>query len=468
MSAGNVQVVGIEVSQAIQNLANAIPLIEGKSGIVRVYVETRDLPSDTLVKGTLRVVSAGKKKSIDSIASLHLRAGGQPGVNAQRQDWGESLNFYVAPDLLKKGPLALQLAALTPVMSGDTAPAVDPHQVDLQVQSGFPLRIRAVGLRVRDPKRNNTVDAPAPASYRALRSLLERAFPASKIAWSEATLDAPPGFAPPYPPDGPGWQSLHDLACAEVMKLRALEVGADDVDHRTLYYAMVYHPVEFLVGAVSNLPGTARTDIVGVGPATGDGHYSVHELGHELGCLHPGGQGQSKEDPNFPDPEGRISTAQANHFGIDPGDGASPPQLLPWKTCYDLMTYREPQWVSAYHYQNMMGRIAEVDALGRQPGDFLQVIGTYSLEDDADCRIVGAVSSKLRLSPAPTAGSKIRLEARDNTGKVLFGEAVEQKNARALDLPQDSGAFQVSVPKNPKIKLLVLLVDGRAVVQHPI
>jgi hypothetical protein len=470
------EVLGIEVVQSIQNLQNDIPLLAGKRTAVRVYVRPHDLTTDVPVTGTLALRRAGASEEVASESSVVLRRDGDhPALEEQRRSLERSLWFPLTGDQASVGRVELHLKKVTPTLHGDPDLEVMNHPpTEVDFQPGPTLRVRAVALRVRDP---DTGEAHVPnAGHRyAFRSYLERAFPISQVQWSEIAIDAAPNFAPPYAEAGaspahPGraWQAKFDLACAHLMAIRAREVEAGE-DSRTHYYGLVYHPRDFFVGAVADVPAVPRPDIVGIGPAeSGDGSYAAHELAHTLGRLHPGhGPDQSPEDPDFPeDYNGMLSSAREGHHGFDVGDATQRPRVLPYDHWHDLMTYNDPQWVSAYTYQGLLERLlAEQQvARGGRPGDYLHVIGTYSFGNgEIGGSLTHVFPGSFRL-PAPVEDQdRVVVIGRDDSDATLFEVKVERKRRAATDLPRGSSAFHITVPNDHRLAKLELWVDSRLV-----
>ena len=54
-SGGTVSVSGMEVTQAIQNIAHEVRLIAGKRTVVRVYLQPEDLPRNVRVRGEVAI-----------------------------------------------------------------------------------------------------------------------------------------------------------------------------------------------------------------------------------------------------------------------------------------------------------------------------------------------------------------------------------------------------------------------------
>jgi hypothetical protein len=476
-----IKILGIEVVQSIQNLGHTIPLLAYKQTMVRVYVRPTHLGVDMPITGTLELrrgeeeeASEIRSESVFQLRSLDIGDDDRSYLDRQRRFVDRSLNFRLGPDQIREGAVRLRLKQVAPTLHGDPGVSFQEVEVEVHFERGPVLRVRAVGLRVRDP-RTGTLHAPKQSHFKALRSFLERAFPVSSIDWSEITVAAATGFEPPYSGGqtsianpGPVWQKKFDIACAHLMAIRAQDVDSG-LDPRTHYYGMVYHPNDFFVGAVSNVPDSPRPDIIGIGPAEfEDGSYGAHELAHTLGRLHPGFcEGQSAEDTDFPASyRGRLSDSHEDdqHHGFDIGDSIDQPRVLPFDEYYDLMTYCHPLWVSAYSYKGMLQRLREEEKVVPEKGEYLQVIGLYDLE-----KIEGALSYVFPVhtrSLAIGTEEQVVVAGMDAAGKQLFKEKVELKRTAAIDLTQNSGAFQITVPNLNKLRKLELRVADVPVASH--
>ena len=469
-----IEVLGMEVVQSIQNMKGDIPLLAHKKTAVRVYVHPSGLATSVPVTGTLSVTREGKCEEIESAWSVELRKDGHhPRLEDQRHSLDRSLCFFLDGAQVEPGQVELCLRRVTPTLRGDRDVGIEVGQQPAQADfwPGPTLSVRVVCLRVRDPRTNQMHEPNAGHRY-AMRSFVERAFPVSRVQWSETTLDAATGFEPPYSDGGssladPGrtWQEKFDVACAHLMAIRARELE-DGEDRATRYYGVVHHPTDFFVGAVSDVPATARPDIVGVGPADGsDGSYAGHELAHMLGRLHPGfGSGQSKEDREFPSAyKGRLSSAMEGHYGFDVGDATQRPRVLPFDHWYDLMTYGEPLWVSAYTYKGLLRGLQEERAEPEKrtrEGDYLHVVGTYDLTKGATKGTLAYVfPGRIKSLASVETRDHVVAVGRDERENTLFEANVELKRAAAIDMPRDSGAFHITVGRHERLSRLELWVD---------
>jgi hypothetical protein len=471
-------VLEIEAVQSIQNLAHAMPLLAGRPTAVRVYVTPRDLPSSQHVSGTLELTGPnGAIVEVKSARSIRLHQNSHIGLASQRRNIRLAFHFPLRPDQAVKGPSRVRLKQVTPVLAGEPGISIKPNGRTIIFEEGPVFRLKAVGFRVRDPATGH-VHVPEPGHFSAPRSFLERAFPASRVEWSQLVIDAPAGFEPPYGEGaaeterGGRWQSLVALACAYLMAIRTRDVDSG-TDQRTRYYGLVHHPVEFFVGAASDVPATARPDVVGVGPAEAEASYTAHELGHMLGGLHPGHCGESQEDPDFPaDFAGRLSSPALDCHGFDVGSGSEPAQVLPYDRWYDLMTYCESLWVSAYSYRKLLERMRAEDRLGADAcqGRFVQVIGTYVVGQEkgrghrrGHGQFVYVFPTSSQALSRNDPDSPVQVVGVDGSGCRLFEVGVERKRPEALDLFRESGAFQLTVPLYDELRGLQLWVHKRLV-----
>ena len=178
------------------------------------------------------------------------------------------------------------------------------------------------------------------------------------------------------------------------------DISNGSIDPHTHYYGLVSdsggqvaNDKGFMRGC-SDQPSTPDPSATGSGPAgngwPGDPHasyadwYGGHELGHTFGRKHPGiCKYETKDDPNYPFPDGTISDIQGSFVGLDFGDAgvdtnsgalitATPPPagstpvprtVLPGPSTTEIMTYcAEPQWLSSYTFEEIRQRMIDEDS----------------------------------------------------------------------------------------------------------
>jgi len=463
----SIRVIGTEVVQSIQSMSGDVPLIAGKRSLARVYVEPVSVSGTHLCYGVIKLTKEnGKATEIRSIEPIVISGVSIITLEEQRSSLANSFNFLLPSEYLVEGNLEISLVNVDSIVAETSAPLVIANSSKVSFEPELTLRVRVIGLRVKKTD-SEIIEQPDEDEFERIGSWLLRAFPCSSIDFSYTFIDGAIGFEPPYVtrtdclPDR-RWQKMHDLACTHLMAHRAEEVR-NGRDPRTYYYAIVEHDGHDIHGAVSNVSDEGRSDIVGVGPAGDpDGTLAGHELAHALGCLHPGyGTCQSKEDENYPDDNrGRISNEKELHIGWDCGDEMLPMRIFPYTT-YDFMTYySKPHWVSAHYYKKILSSLRKTErVILTQATENIYIAGLYSLtEKSGEIKYVDL--GDLVLPKPAELNYRVEIEVVDIVGKTVDKANIEQKSSLALDLHQDSGAFQLTIPYNPDANRLTLKIDG--------
>lgn len=381
-SAPSVRVLGIEVTQAIQNMSHDVRLIAGKAAVVRVYLAPHGVASQLHVRGEI-VVSAGLGVPGTYVASeneLLLDPAAHPALEEQRRDAALSLNFHLPEP--PAGPMKVHLKRVSLVGGNDLRIDSAGGERHVVFTSGPILKVRALGIRYVDRRQNPAPNfSPDPTHFEHLRSYLTRAYPVARVEWSQAVIDAPANFAPPFSgqplPNGfdPLWWALLGMLHQHLLTIRQADIGGG-WDPRTHYYGLVSDHAGFFRGAANDVPTAPAPNTVAVGPcgkprqgfwdndlSYGD-WYGAHELAHTFGRFHPGFCDQSKEDLEFPHADGQISDAAQDCIGFDVGDAALdlPMRAYPRETWADFMTYCDRQWVSKYTYDGLYDRLLAEEA----------------------------------------------------------------------------------------------------------
>jgi hypothetical protein len=360
---------GIEVTQAIQTLDNAVPLVAGKATVARVYLSCYQAPGMT-VRGILRAQGVSTLPvDVASIADTFLDAANAGNPNAMRKDMNLSLNFVLPAALLAEGPLSLSLDSLIDTSTGTLLQVAFNSPSTVHFGASHPLRVRV--LAVRYNQQVNPLPAP-PSTFVAtaddlqhLRSWLGRAYPVADVIWSSGTIDANN--------QGPFTAGVMN---AQLAAIRAQDVAAG-VDKRTHYYGMVADGGFFMRGLASGIPGQPDPSVVASGPTGPNSYgwdfdgsygdwYGGHELGHTFGRFHLGsGCGETSDDPNYPYIFGQLANYDAGCVGFDVGDAALGIAMAayPGIAWHDVMTYCNNQWLSDYTYHRIRTRLVAEDGL---------------------------------------------------------------------------------------------------------
>jgi hypothetical protein len=372
---------GLEVTQAIQDMPHSVPLIANKQTWARAYLSANTTAPVTVSSAVLNVRNTATNTVTQVVSNTPVAI--NPAQNGQLRTKRESLslsfNFPLPAGLTAQGKEEFTLANLS---NPAGPPLICSNCVAGRRAVGFvasaPLRVRIVGLQYTTGTPPQTF-TPFATDFALLPSWLTRAYPAPQVISSQLTTQA-----------NAVWPFTCNQANAQLSALRATEVGGGGVDARTHYLAMVANGGGFMRGCASSPPAPAGPTAVASGPTgnpagpgpvpvnvTGDidgsfgDWYGGHELGHTFGRLHPGFcNGNSADDPNFPFPNGQISTNDGAFTGLDVGDAANaiPATVLPGASRFEIMTYcNQPQWLSSYTYEAIRNELNAEDPSGGGP-----------------------------------------------------------------------------------------------------
>jgi hypothetical protein len=364
------QLDAMEVTQAVQDLNESVPLIAGKATIVRLYLSCYSSPGVT-VRGQISVRRAPSAPpvTIPSLNTVVLDPAQAGNIPVKRNDATRSLNFPLPYPSTGVGQLSISINSITNVVTGIPMVVGCERRPTVWFHASPPLRVRVIGFRYSQGSPPVTY-TPSSLDFQGLISWLGRAYPVGQVLSSQAVVDATAS-----PPFGCG-----DIN-AQLAAIRALDV-AGGTDQRTHYYGLVSDGGFFMRGCAGVPVSAPDPSSVGSGP-TGPGTwgwdfdgtygdwYGGHELGHTYGRLHPGFCGETQDDlNNYPFPNGQLASSDPSFAGFDMGDPVLGFAMaaLTGTQWHDVMTYCNFQWLSAYTYQGVRRRLLAEDALGAGSG----------------------------------------------------------------------------------------------------
>jgi hypothetical protein len=464
----------IEAVQVVQDSSGSVPLIAGKSTVIRVYVAQSPTNDPISVTGALRVSRDGHDVVIDSESSATPASPTTTDLRPLREHIESSLNFRLPSEGLQPGDIEVQVTQLRRTAPG---PEVDlpcgncaAKKFALKLVDRPPLNVRLVGLRYRAGTPPTGYVARL-LDFELIDSWLKRVYPTGDVEVTKCFLDTDEqwpfdcttantivanlrtkelSYAGPRSTEGP-----QPNACG-IPPRSAAELA------KTHYYGVVFDGGGFMRGCANKIPDAVDYNAVASGP-TGDPSrwqnfqwdsdgsygdwYAGHEIGHLMGRLHPGKCGSSPDDTHYPFTTGRISGADGDLVGIDVG---YPPRnillaALPGTIWSDTMDYCDHVWQSAYTFNAISTRLESErnpSAAGPQPGgqqsaepqitsqQLLNVIALVNLSArTGKLRFINRVSQGVITASATTHDASIRVL--DGSGHILRELAV----AVQLDIP---------------------------------
>jgi len=484
----HVSLQGLEVVQAVQDTANSVPLIAGKTTWVRAYLDkntgTRTVTATLTAAGATTVnISASAPITVNPAESLVIR----------RSTWSKSLNFAIPAALTAAGTTAFTLSTPRDVATTPKTIICANCSTPLSVtfKNAPPLVVRAIGISYTftPPAGGPAVTAsPAATDFTLLQSWLGRAYPVSQTTFSQTTVAST--TAAPF---------LCGSANAQLAAIRATDMAQPGADSRTHYLGLVSTQGFGMRGCSSGIPGSADPTTVASlpsGPPSAsivpvnvagdtDGSfadwYGGHELAHTFGRAHPGFcNGNSADDAAFPYPNGQISDGTSNSFvGLDVGDSTNSISLAAlWGgSTFDIMTYcNQPQWLSAYTYQAVHQRLLDENPgfvelaahLPSRPGagaNQVHVVARLNLTKKTGS--IDYVTPLPRVAPSVGPTGRAELVVRDAQKRELLRRPVPVKLDTDIPPGEDQTALvDAAIPFKPNMAQIELVLDGAVVAQY--
>jgi hypothetical protein len=417
-----IRVVATHLNQGSQTLLGETPLVTGRPGLLRVFLQA-DTPTAPGARVRLLVRSGGGQV----VSDRWLTRDGGGGIEALAPDpgrrnrsWNQAIpGAWVQPGFSWR--LEVEVEPGTPLVSW---PA-----------SGEWFTPRVVGL---PPFRATFI----PVHIQSW-NLTGRITPSNLADYARVTLDAFPlgetdlqVRTTPLVYDGPVSNSslMWNTILQDIRDLRLLEGAIDRYYHGILRRA----PGPGTAGIAyiaANPEGVENLAAVSFDELPNASAIIAHEFGHNFGRLHAPCAVTAQLDPNFPHAGATLGS---------PGYAPSNDQLLGDPDLRDLMSYCFPNWSSDYTYAAILG-MREARPVGSPP---LAVALTGSVdalrpEVAAGLLIGGGWDGEtgfLRPSLAVDAPltrqdprGDVQIQVEDATGRILF---VGRYASAALDHPE--------------------------------
>jgi len=466
----------IEVSNAIQDQSNSVPLIAGKLTLVRVYVDCgAGCTSLTNVTGVLR----GYGPSGELPGSPISPSGLQKVITAYHvNDWStqrayltQTLNFTLPPGWTSGTvTLTAQVASAQASITRPFMPARPPRVAVMPIHYIY-----------------NGVDArPSPSTVQTGHSWTYRVYPV--------------GVQPIVLPEMPWVGSCFGNYCSRIVKgvkeiILLLRLKGELWWHNLLNpdkqadYIFGWLPPETYSGGAGVLSGT--TAFGGDHPVYGLGIFA-HEVAHMLGRPHTKvGTQESCENPS-PDPSDwppEYPDAKIQEWGLDGRTfgwliSSSSALKNPSET-YDYMSYcwvpygtppqppRGPAWTSPHTYMQLYTQTMRMQApaltsdspLASQP--YFIASGLVYTDNTTTLDPIWVITSTSALSNPPT-GTAYCLDAQNSSGTALTSRCFDLSFTDHLGEPVGVDFFNLMLPYPPGVSRIVLKRGAQELAVRPV
>lgn len=324
------ELTGLEVNQAVQNLRNDVELVTGRPTIVRAHLRSKAAATVFGVSAQLAGRRNGQPLPGSPLTNINL--GGTIDVTSapNRGALSDSLNFRLPESWLSE-TVELELIVDTHAfdcLEDDGSATPSNCRVTVTFLPGIDPPVTLVPMFWQDANLN--LYATTADDLNAVAGLIESTFPLVRLNW-ELRAPLPAGGDPPDV----------TIVLPLLEKFRKLD-GSN-----RLYLGVL---VNWVSGEYDGLAYVGKNAAVAYLYA--DTLAPPHEMAHILGRFHVNCNGREKNvDNGYPYAMGLISpttTGPTAYFGLNPlMNRVFPP------TAGDLLGYCRPYWVSDYTYEAM-------------------------------------------------------------------------------------------------------------------
>jgi hypothetical protein len=272
----NIELVGIEVIQTIQDWNNSAPLVENKTTYVRAHIQPLDSQNTVVARARLRgyrdgVELTGSPLTAESPGYIIARANA-----AQRRSIiGDSLNFRLPHDWLN-GSVELRVEGLGGLNCHESAGLPNDCSVTVTFSRTDRLEIEFVGIEWSED--GNTYEV-LPGHYSELAERLRAIYP---IASDTTGLD--------WRWDEMKWDSIFRPSLLAVLArlelMQASDLCFSSLGCERIYYGVLRGPSASNIGGLAIIGGNVSSGFLPDDEFTYGRNRHAHEIGHNLGRGH--------------------------------------------------------------------------------------------------------------------------------------------------------------------------------------
>jgi predicted carbohydrate-binding protein with CBM5 and CBM33 domain len=476
-TAPSVELLGIEVTQGIQNLRNDIFLVQNKRTFVRAHIRSS---SGTIYGVDGQLIGKRDNLLLPGSPLRPINAVGQVLENPLRNQLNDSFLFEL-PDSWRSGTIELEFkSASGGLICNDPDRDGKPNH-DCRTQIFFEtaptLQIRFVGISYKE---NGISYSPTVDEYRQIVTILKDVYPISSVDWdyTERSYSARPTLDQVN--SDLAWQRRFDQ-CWTVL----------DQGCKRIYYGVLIDPSggNSDGGLAAGIPSWVASGYFPRGPRGVDYNGGLnltplippHEIAHTLGRHHAefcnanalvkdifGNLVYPAGYEAFPYAGGYISRLHEGEDKLLYGFSTSSLQVKPPQRG-ELMSYCAPLWISDWTYGKLLNAMRErigtnivssKALLAEQTQTYILVGGSIDFSA-ATGRLDPAyiVDSDLQTEVPSSGGYKVRFV--DSSGVTLADYTFEPNASSEPDQQGHLlGAFNLALPYDSNTSRIILMRGG--------
>ncbi|MCB9156830.1 MAG: IPT/TIG domain-containing protein [Caldilineaceae bacterium] len=375
---------GLEVTQAIQNLANSAPLVANKTTYVRAYGKQLAGPSAPNVEARLVGTKNGNPLPGSPLQPLNGARALTTGGSFDRARLNDGWYFQLPGSWIGAGQITLKLEIDGRQIHNDPNRANNDLSQAVTFQNQPPVCVWTVPVRTHTPLPSTT-----DPNFWGMVSHFNRRWPVPDT-WIFRDTDPVEELQVcwagpfPYPCYGPyelqdGWSITNgppdrDKVIISLWARALLSFNpdaCDDVSAPVHFMGMV-HPNANNGGASGYASLISKQSWVQLPPHTPNpipagwdmlraGKVMAQELAHNFGRKHVNCGGPDNIDTGYPYPPCQIANVGADsYYGFD----VTTQQPIRPNGAADFMSYRDPSWVSDYTWRALMNSFALANVTG--------------------------------------------------------------------------------------------------------
>jgi len=459
----NTELVGLEVTQAIQDWNDSVPLLSGKPTYVRAHIQSTG-PDEIRVTPVLRGFRNGVELPASRLNVLNTSGyvTARPNAADRRGQWAQSANFRLPNDWLEDTiDLRVEAPGLDCKEAADT-----PNDCSVRVTfKSAPIpNVRLVGVNWRE---NGQTHAPSLEQIEKAAQEIESTYPISRMNWTWRDNIQPLLF--PTKPD----------SAVEFDRLLLMLWEYKLLDQAGCLFSGRECP-EFYLGVLSDFG--VEGGVLGMATMCGrvaagyieQDNTLAQELAHNLCRRHAPCGSPSQLDANWPSDHlnGRISAALTGDAAIYGLNAFTESIFGP--TSPDFMSYCFGTWSSEYTYTNLLSTLEGIYNAPAIPARFIHsalaptvaIVGSVSVSGTGQITTMYRRTSAGAVTMPPPGQYAISFQGAGGVELATYSfdpepTSVDEQKVFGLLLPWIDGASRV-VLLHGAVEL-----DSRSASPHP-